>query len=471
MKTLFPAHVNWKIFFILVILTKVLFYDISLLSYCAIILSLYQFTLLFAGLGNIMPIRYLFGAFMCLQFCIGPVLVYNGLDKYQFAAYRMRVPEADYFNYALPAVILFILGLHINAGNYKGEILDEKGIKVFIDRNPQLPYIFIGIGFFASIVSGFVASDLAFVFYLLGSFKFVGLFLLVIGGKEMRILPLKDLRILPLTLIFGSIIVSSLGSGMFHDLLTWIIFTGAVYAIQYRIGFNAKLIACTIFILLAVTIQQLKGGYRESTQKEGEAAGIETLTETYETKNQGDKSIFSFTSLAPSVTRINQGFIITNIIRTVPDREPFSNGEEMKQVLEAAILPRILAPNKLNAGDREVFMKYSGMRIREGTSMALSSIGDAYANYGYEGGCIFMFFLGFTYSLVLNLFEKRSIKYPAILLFLPLIFYYPIRPDCELQTILGHLVKAVFLVLVMVYSWKSVFVDQSNQDTKLSLTS
>jgi hypothetical protein len=458
------------IFFILTILIRVLFNDISLLSYCAIILSLYQFTLLFAGIGNIIPIRYLFGAFMCLQFCIGPVLVYNGLDQYQPIAYRMRISETDYFSYTLPAVILFILGLHITAGNFKGEILDEKGIKVFVNRNPRLPYIFIGIGFLASIASEFVASELAFVFYLLGSFKFVGLFLLVIGeGKEAKLLPLKDLKIVPLTLIFSSIIVSSLGSGMFHDLLTWIIFVGAVYAIQYRIGFNAKLIGCIIFILLAIIIQQLKGDYRESTQKKGEDTGIETLAETYEIKNEGDKSIFSFSSLAPSVTRINQGFIITNIIRTVPDREPFSNGEEMMQVLEAAILPRILAPNKLNAGDREVFMKYSGMHLREGTSMALSSIGDAYVNYGYEGGCIFMFFLGLTYSLVLNSFEKRSVKYPAILLFLPLIFYYPIRPDCELQTILGHLVKAVFLVLVMVYSWKSVFVDQSDQRIEPSL--
>ena len=253
---------------------------------------------------------------------------------------------------------------------------------------------------------------------------------------------------------------------MFHDLLTWVIFIGAVYAVQYRVGFNIKLIGCTIFILLAIIIQQLKGDYRESTQKKGEEAGIETLAETYEIKNEGDKSIFSFGSLASSVTRINQGFIITNIINTVPDRQPFSNGEEMGQVLEAAILPRVLAPNKLNAGDREVFMKYSGMHIRQGTSMALSSLGDAYVNFGFVGGCIFMFFLGLTYSIVLNSFEKRSVKYPAILLFLPLIFYFPIRPDCELQTILGHLCKAVFLVLVIVYSWSSVFIDQSSLQEK-----
>ena len=100
------------------------------------------------------------------------------------------------------------------------------------------------------------------------------------------------------------------------------------------------------------------------------------------------------------------------------------------------------------------------MHLREGTSMALSSLGDAYINFGYVGGCIFMFFLGLTYSTVLNSFEKYSHKYSCILLFLPLVFYYPIRPDCELQTILGHLVKAVFLVFIIVYSWRGIFEDK-----------
>jgi len=464
MKTLFPKQVNWSIFFVIAILLKILFYNISVLSYCAIILSLYQFTLLFAGLGNIVPIRYLFGAFMCLQFCIGPTLVYNGLDKYQTLSYRMRIPETEYFSYALPAVIAFIIGLHITAGNFRGEILDEAGIQSFVKKNPKVPYFFIIMGLIASVVSGFFPSEIAFVFYLLGSFKFIGLFLLIINGKEMRLLPVKEMKLLPLAIVLGSIITSSLGSGMFHDLLIWIIFIGAIYAIQYRIGFNIKLIGCCIFILLAVIIQELKGDYRKSGN-----AGLEALAEDYETKNQGDNSIFSFASLAPAVTRINQGFIITNIINTVPDIQPFEHGEEMKIILEAAILPRVLAPNKLNAGDRDIFMKYTGMHLKEGTSMALSSLGDAYINYGYEGGCLFMFLLGLTYSIVINSFEKYSVKYPVLLLFLPLVFYYPIRPDCELQTILGHLFKSVFLIFVMVYSFRSVFVDQTTLPGEPSL--
>ncbi|MEO7766997.1 MAG: hypothetical protein ABIS01_06205 [Ferruginibacter sp.] len=155
--------------------------------------------------------------------------------------------------------------------------------------------------------------------------------------------------------------------------------------------------------------------------------------------------------------RINQGFIVTNIMYNVPNRLPYSNGQEMYQVFESAILPRIFAPNKLKAGDKTLFMKYSGLQIREGTSMALSSLGDAYVNFGVVGGSIFMLFLGLLYSFVLTIFYKRSHTYPVLILFTPLVFYYPIRPDCELQTILGHLFKSCFLIYVMIMFFKSQF--------------
>ncbi len=448
MKTLFGTSFNWGAFLGISIVIRVLFIDMSWTSYFAVILSLHQFVLLFNAISYVMPVRYLLGAFMCVQFFIGPSLAYNGLDEYQYWHYKMRIPEADYFAYAIPAVMSFILGLHLFAGKLNGEIVDEKQVSQFVQQHPDLPYWFIGIGFVASIISAFFASELAFVFYLLGGFKFIGLFLLVIGSKE--------LKIAPLVVVISSIVASSLGDGMFHDLLTWIIFIGSVFAIRYKFDFNIKMIACSAFILLALTIQLMKSSYRSATNEGHDEVGLQTFSKLYKEQNR-DKSMFSFESLAPSTVRINQGFIITNIMRNVPAYVPFSNGEEMYQVFEAGILPRIFAPNKLNAGDRTIFMKYSGLRIQEGTSMALSSLGDAYLNFGITGGCIFMLFLGLLYSYILTVFFKQSKKYPVLILFTALVFYYPIRPDCELQTILGHLFKSCFLLYVMILFFKSTF--------------
>jgi len=448
LKTLFNTEFNWPAFLGAAIVIKVLFVGMHWTSYFAVLLSLHQFMLLFNSLGYVVPIRYLMGAFMCVQFFIGPALAYNGLDDYQYINYKMKIPEAAYFGYAIPAVMSFIVGLHLFAGKLTGEFIDEKQVAIFVNRHPQLPYWFIGIGFVTSIVSVYFSSDLAFVFYLLGGFKFIGLFLLIIGSRE--------LKLVPLAVVIGSIVASSLGDGMFHDLLTWLIFTGSVFAIRYKFGFNSKLIMSAAFIFLSLTIQLLKSSYRIATGSGSEETGIETFSKLYEEQNK-DKSMFSFESMAPSTVRINQGFIITNIMYNVPAIVPYSNGAEMYQLFEAGILPRILAPNKIKAGDRTIFMKYSGLRLHTGTSMGLSSLGDAYVNFGIKGGCFFMFLLGLLYSYILNTFYKQSKTYPILILFTALVFYYPIRPDCELQTILGHLFKSCFLLYVMILLFKRNF--------------
>ena len=361
----------------------------------------------------------------------------------------MQVPEAEYFSYVIPAVICFIVGLHFRAGKLRGEILDTDSIRSFIAEKKQLPYIFIAIGFVASLAAEFFSSELAFVFYLLGSFKYIGAFMLILGNIS--------LKIFPLIIVYGSIILSSLGEGMFHDLLTWLIFLAAVLAIRYQPKVSVKAFFTLIFIALSISIQLIKGNYRAATWERGGETGINALTRAYD-QSQTENMFFSAQSLAQSNLRINQGFIITHVMKTVPRKVPFANGAEMNQILEAAILPRFLAPNKLTAGNRDIFMKYTSLTLNKNTSMGLSSLSDAYINYGITGGCIFMLILGIFYNMVLKLFHKYSKNFPVLLLFTSLVFYYPIRPDCELQTILGHLIKSCFLIIMIHLFWKNKFI-------------
>lgn len=447
MESLFNTRFNWNVFLIIAILIILLFPGLSWYSYLAILIFLHQFFLLFFSIDHVLPIRYLFGTLMCLQMFIGPVLAYNGVDDYQYFMYTMKVPEAVYFGYVIPAVSCFILGLHFTAGKLKGEIIDVDAIHVFTKARPDLPFWLIGIGFVASMIAGFFSSELAFVFYLLGNFKYIGAFLLVLSGMQ--------LKTITLVIVYGSIVLSSLGGGMFHDLLIWLIMIGAIVAIKYKPGITSKVIVSSLFVLLTIIIQQVKGTYRDATAG-GQESGFETFQKVAEEGREAN-ILFSFKSLATSTVRINQGFIITNIMQTVPSKVPFANGAELGIILEAAILPRILAPDKLKAGDRTLFRKYSGMNLRQGTSMGLSSVGDAYINFGIAGGCIFMFCLGFLYNTVLKLFDKYGKEFPVLLLFVPLVFYYPIRPDCELQTILGHLVKSCFLIFIIFVFWKNKF--------------
>jgi hypothetical protein len=452
--TLFNVKFNWGVYLLSLIFIKILWPDISWWSLAALAISIHQFMLLFFSIGAVIPIRYIAGTFMCLQMLIGPTFAYNGLDQYQFVDYVMRIPEADYFAYAIPAVLMFILGLHVTAGKLKGEIINELEIRKFIDNSGQLPYIFIAIGFLAGYISGSFGSALAFVFVLLGGFKYIGLFMLLLGSKQ--------LKLWLMILVFSSIIASSLSGAMFHDLLTWLIMLGAVLAIKFKPNVTLKAIATAGFILLAVIIQQLKVDYRQTLRSE--TGNIDAFENVYQ---ENSNSLFDFKKLASSNVRINQGFIVTNIMNTVPERVPFQNGKELMKILEAAFLPRIIAPNKLNAGDRTIFSKYSRIPLAPGTSMALGAMGDGYINFGIMGGCIFMFFLGLAFSEVLNGFYKFSKLYPFLLLFTPLVFYYPMRPDCELQTSLGHLVKSCFLIYMMLLFWKKDLSKVQNKKPKV----
>lgn len=441
--TLFDVKFNWGFYALALILIRILWPEMGWLSLLALAISLHQFLLLFYSMGSVIPIRYLAGAFMCLQMLVGPTFAYNGLDQYQFADYQMKIPEADYFFYAIPAVSLFIIGLHITAGKLKGEVINEREIAKFIDHSGQLPYIFIGVGFLASYVSGFFGSELGFVFVLIACFKYIGLFMLLLGSRQIKIWILLA--------VFGAVVSSSLKGAMFHDLLIWIIMLGSVLAIKFKPGITLKTMVTVGFIMLALIIQLLKKSYREIVGTQG--GGVNSFEQVYQENTEG-QSLFDFKNIASSNTRINQGFIITNIMYTVPSRVPFENGKELMKIIEAAFLPRILAPNKLRAGDRTIFTKYSGISLLPGTSMGLSSMGDGYINFGIGGGIIFMFFLGLLFSEVLNAFYRSSKFYPFLLLFTPLVFYYPIRPDCELQTSLGHLVKSCFLIYMLLIFWK-----------------
>ena len=428
--------------FFIVLVIKNVFPLYSLIGLIALFVFFQQAISLYFNLGNQIPYRGIFGTMLSLQMLFGPSLIYNGLEDYQPLAFRMRVSETDYFYYVLPAVLFFLIGINIKGRNL-GEVINvsQPEFSIINKESSAVPFVLIIIGFSCSIIQPYAPATLTFVFYLLSSLKYIGLFVLILEKKE--------IKLSLLILIYGSVISSSLAIAMFHDLLTWLIMLGAVLCIRYQFSNKTKLISATCFIILAILIQSVKGTYRDNIYLEGEAAGIESIGAAAEEVQLQTGGFFTIENLGPQVTRINQGWIVASIMNNVPSKEPFANGETLKLYLEAAFLPRFIAPDKLNAGSQEIFNKYSGHTILPGTSMALSSVGDGYINFGVVGGWIFMFFYGLLFNLVLIKIGKYSKDYPAVILFTTMIVIYPIRPDAELQTILGHLVKASFVVFII----------------------
>ena len=125
--------------------------------------------------------------------------------------------------------------------------------------------------------------------------------------------------------------------------------------------------------------------------------------------------------------------------------------ELISKYFEAAFLPRFFAPDKLKAGDRDVLAKYTGIYLGVGTAMGIGILGDAWASFGYFGGLVMLFCFGLIINYSLKYFEYLIKQFPLVYFILPIVYYYPIRPDCETQTSFGHLVKTTFLVSIIAF--------------------
>jgi len=440
MSTLFKKKSSFGYSFVLAGVMELYNQGNSLPAFFGLWVFFFVLIQLFNSFGERIPLRILFLFFMSFQLLFTSYLAYFIYPDFQY--YKMLVEPDRYFSYVVPAIIAFGVGLYWRERkNQQLEALDLDSIKKMAFNNPGIAYFFLSIGILASFGNFvFSGAGVGFVLYVLSLLKFVGLFLVILGGISLK-------RWL-IVVIYASIVISSFQQAMFHDLIIWSIFLFGVLALKYQPKFKTKLIAFILGLVIVIFIQSIKADYRLSLA-EGEDASLETIISSTEQVQQEKGGIFSLNTVAPQISRYNQGWIIASIMDNVPRNVDFAEGETIKLYLEAAFLPRVWAPDKLKAGDKEIFSKYTGRRLLEGTSMALSSVGDGYANYGEVGGWLFLLIYGFVISIVMNLMSKKSHLYPFLPLFALVIFAYAVRIECELQTVMGHIVKSSIILWVI----------------------
>jgi hypothetical protein len=428
------------------------FLSYDLLSATAIGIFSYWLISLFIRVNNSLPIKELFLTMYALQFLFGPSLAYNGLDEYTNETFRMKVSSYDYFSFIIPVYLTFALGFNVYCKKYSIKISRQK-INQWVVQNPKTPYIFIGIGFLASLISSILPASLAFVFYLLGSFKYIGLFVLLLS--------FQTLKIKLMLVIYGLILISSFQGGMFHDLLTWIIVLCLILAYRYKPTWQLKLAGVAGFVLFAIFIQSIKQGLRAQTWIGNKQTSVELVEDITADVNKDKGGFLSIDNLGPNFVRINQGWVLASAMDHVPYKIGHTNGELIGKYIYSAFVPRFLDETKLNAGSQEIFNAYSGHIISKGTSIGLGLFTDAYVEFGDYGifACSFYVFLfGLLYGYILDQFKQKSSRYPVLILFVMLVFIYPIRPDCETQTALGHLLKSIMLITVVFIGLKKHFI-------------
>lgn len=386
-----------------------------------------------------LPLKELFLSLYALQFLFSPALTYNGFEE--FTKYKMKISGDEYFSFMIPVFLSFALGFKVffKEQNFKPDI--EK-INDWLLVNPKIPYIFIFIGYASPFLYAFTPDNFRFILYLLESFKFIGLFILISSYQKLK--PIL------LVVIYLSILISSFMGGMFHDLLTWLIMLGLVLSYRYKPSLVIKFVGVFCFMVLALFIQSSKEVLRLKIWEEGESTSFDLVSSIGKENAESSGGFFSKENIGPHINRINQGWVTASTINHVPMNIEHSRGLITYEYLRAAFLPRFLAPDKLKGGDTRFFNEYSGHFVDENTVMVLGLFTEGYVEFGKNGAILYVFFYGLVYGLFLKKLKEYSRTVPTLMMFSILVFIYPMRPDCDTQTAIGHLIKtSLFLFLAL----------------------
>ena len=359
-----------------------------------------------------------------LQWTIGPLLACR--TSLVVGRYAMYVDEATYFGYALPGAAAYVFGLlAVGSSVRQREVLRA----IRHDHFMALGVVLNGIALASRFAAPMVPGGLAFVAHLLSQLSYVGALYFLFSHHPTRWLWVV-ISLFPL-------FKTSAESAMFHDVILWM---GLFFCYWYGMRRHDLLPKAGFLIgcgLILFTIQAIKQDYRSKVWSGEEASLIGQAVSFW--GNQ--EAMTSNGVLSNVIVRLNQGWIISAVLSHMPAVEPLAGGETIKAAVVGAFLPRVVMEGKAKAGGQVNFRRFTGLDLADSTSMAVSPLGEAYANYGREGGIALMLGFGLVFALFFTFCLRRAVRYPTFLFWIPLIFYQAIKAETEFVTVLNQVTK------------------------------
>lgn len=360
----------------------------------------------------------------------------------------MPVPEPLYYSYALPAVAGFILfltwplrGSNSDTGKHLSGLLVS--VKVILAKYPQVGFYLIIIGLLSSVLTNFLPGALQFVMYLFYMAGFTGLLYLYYA-------PRTAYR-LPGLLIFGVfVMIEAVRGGMF----TIVAYMGLTMFSFFFLGRQLKLwkktlwFAAGVFVLLI--LQLAKPAYRQMTWREEYAGNKGVLLGELILDQLSSLNLTSSDALFPVYTRTNQGFNVALVMKRIPQKQEHDYGNRLFLTFISAFVPRVVWPDKPEAGGKFNMKYYTGYTIR-GWSTNVGPLGEAYGSFGTNAGIVYMLLLGafirWAYAFLFRLSGQSS---PLLVLWMPVLFYQ-VTYSAETDTlqIMNSLFKSAFFIWVL----------------------
>jgi hypothetical protein len=375
-----------------------------------------------------------------LQWLLGPLISYNSdlaMDRYV-----MYVPEEVYFHFAIPATAVYCSTLLLFGGSVRQKLLIGS-----IDRSSFFltGLILVGFSFAAQFTATRAPANLTFFFHLCSQMRYVGAIYLMFSKHRHRYC-LVGACCLPL-------FFQAAGTGMFHDLVLWLVVLFSYWFASRSSTVFQRIVAIATGLCFVFSLQVVKQDYRNKVAMGQSPSLVHELITSLSTGRFLEPDVLSL-----ATARLNQGWIISAIMAHVPSEQPFANGETVKTAVVSSLVPRVVWQDKQVAGGRDNFRRFTGLVIGDGTSMSISPLGEAYANFGIEGGIAFMAVFGLGFSMLYSFALRRVARYPDLLFWLPLMFYQGVKAETELVVVANQLVKGAVVVWAGYYVFTCVVV-------------
>ncbi len=353
----------------------------------------------------------------------------------------MPVSSIDYFSLVIPGLAFLYLGISFLRKKNNSIVFNKIKITDYLKNKEKMGSTLFYTGFVFTVLSPFSPSLLGLVFYLGSRLIYIGIIYLMFSPKDSK----KNVYYFLSAFITVAI---SLRAGMFGELVYW----GGLIFVYYTSAKNwgiLRKVSITISgILFIFVLQTFKNEYRKI-----QWGGNLSMTESFSVANNVAKesdlsfSLFDINSIAPQLTRFNQGYITALAMEYTPKFEPFAEGETIFTGFLASFVPRIFWPDKPTTGGAEAMERFVGWKYTS-ASYNIGQMGDAYVNFGITGGAFFMFFYGLVLGFTENRVYVLSKKRPDIILWLPLILLPAILVESDIAQVFNHIVKAAFFMWV-----------------------
>jgi hypothetical protein len=346
-----------------------------------------------------------------------------------------------------PATVALIIGLKLpfffRKTIYKDHVDYMRGVYKYVGKMKWEGLILLVIGIIASFFQKFVPSSLGHVFFLMSYLLFIGVFYCLYSD-----FPLKKFV---LWAAFAILILRSIVQGMFGELIFMAIMAMILLVLGKGFSFMSKFSAFIFGLILILVIQVIKPEYRERVWSSDDNKGNEfsIFADIFSEKFDDPSALFTNEAVWFNFySRFNQGLFVGLVQRSVPARFPYADGETINESIIGAIVPRLLWPDKQTSGGVENFKRFLGLDLK-GYSVGISPYGEAWGNYGRTGGIIFMFVFGLMFNFVFSWILKIAVGTPSLILWLPLMFFYAVKIESDVFSMVNSLFKACMFTYIM----------------------